>query len=1442
VPIEVGVKFRTDQDGTVSGIRFYKGTGNTGTHTGSLWSSSGTRLATVTFTGETGSGWQQADFASPVTVTADTTYIASYYAPNGRYAADEGYFANSGVTNAPLTALRNGVDGGNGVYRYGSGGGFPNSTFQSTNYWVDLVFSPSGPDTTEPTVTDRQPNSGATAVPVSTTVSATFSESVQQSTITMTLTAGSTVPASTSYNAANRTVTLTPDSNLAASTTYTVNLSGARDSADNPMDPVTWSFTTAAAATGCPCTIWPSTAVPATPAQADNSAVELGVKFRVNQPGYVTGIRFYKGTGNTGTHVGSLWTSGGTKLSSVTFTGETSTGWQEATFGAPVSVNANVTYVASYYAPVGRYALNNNYFANSATTRGPLTALQNGTDGGNGVYKYGASGFPSSTYQSSNYWVDVVFATTANDNTAPTVVARVPAPNSSGVAIGTTVSATFSEPVVGSSVNMELRGPGSTQVPANTAYNSSTQTATLTPNAPLANSSTYTATVSGARDSADNTMSPVSWSFTTAAPPAPPLDQGPGGPIALVTSSGDPYSKYLAEILRTEGLNEFATIDIGSLSTATLAAYDVVVLGEVSVTAAQATTLTTWVNGGGNLIAMRPSSTLSTLLGITAATGTTSNAYLKVDTATAPGAGIVSDTIQYHGAADRYTLSGAQPIATIFSNATTATTFPAVTLRDVGTNGGQAAAFTFDLARSVVQSRQGNPAWAGEERDGQPPIRSDDLFFGGSSTDWINLNKVSIPQADEQQRLFANLIQVMNRDKKPLPRFWYFPRNLKAVVIGTGDDHGRGGTAGRFDQYQANSPANCSASDWTCLRSSSYVYPGSPLTNAQAVSYTNQGFEVGLHPENGCNNFTPSSLATTYADDLAAWQQSYPGISTPKSNRFHCLVWSDWATHPKVELANGMRMDTNYYYWPPSWIQNRPGFMTGSGIPMRFADTDGTMIDVYQATTQMTDESNQAYPFTSDTLLDNALGPKGYYGAFTANMHTDSAIITENNALIASANSRGVPIVSSKQMLDWTDGRNGSSFGAINWNSNTLSFTVGVGTGANGLTGMLPTAGPNGTQLSAITRGGSPVPYTLTTIKGLEYATFTAASGSYSVAYDAPAPLTMAAATAKTEQTADDQTATVAWETNNVSTSKVLLGTSPNQLSESTVQEDSTRRHSLVVDELKPKTTYYYRVASTDVSGKEQILPAPSEAPATFTTAASDKVEPNATSPTVTALPGGTAVLRWTTNEPTTAVVQLGESATKLKERARAIDPIRQHSVVLTDLDPEKTYWLKVESADVAGNEVVSKVITFETPKWGVADQMTASFKRGNVNGAATIDEADLGSITLAGTRTTARKGTFVSGVLDAQAMVDWHMALWHAQVPSGSKLVVSVRTGSTLEPDKSWTDWSTVGSGGQITGSSRYIQYKLKLTSPAGTASPVLYGIGFSNDGVPAQRHGEGG
>ncbi len=140
--IEVGVKFRADYAGYITGIRFYKAAANTGTHTGDLWSSTGTLLATATFTGETTSGWQQVNFSSPVAISANTTYIASYHAPAGHYSATAEGFATSGVDTPPIHFLRNGVDGANGVYAYSSQTTFPANNYGSTSYWVDVVYMP----------------------------------------------------------------------------------------------------------------------------------------------------------------------------------------------------------------------------------------------------------------------------------------------------------------------------------------------------------------------------------------------------------------------------------------------------------------------------------------------------------------------------------------------------------------------------------------------------------------------------------------------------------------------------------------------------------------------------------------------------------------------------------------------------------------------------------------------------------------------------------------------------------------------------------------------------------------------------------------------------------------------------------------------------------------------------------------------------------------------------------------------------------------------------------------------------------------------------------------------------------------------------------------------------------------------------------------------------
>lgn len=139
-PGERGVKFQVSQTGQVQGIRFYKASTNTGLHSGHLWDSSGNLLASVTFTNETASGWQTAYF-SPVTVKPNTTYVASYYSPNGGYSATFNYFTNS-YTSGYITFPSDASSGGNGVYIYSSSPAFPTNPNQAINYWVDILFAP----------------------------------------------------------------------------------------------------------------------------------------------------------------------------------------------------------------------------------------------------------------------------------------------------------------------------------------------------------------------------------------------------------------------------------------------------------------------------------------------------------------------------------------------------------------------------------------------------------------------------------------------------------------------------------------------------------------------------------------------------------------------------------------------------------------------------------------------------------------------------------------------------------------------------------------------------------------------------------------------------------------------------------------------------------------------------------------------------------------------------------------------------------------------------------------------------------------------------------------------------------------------------------------------------------------------------------------------------
>lgn len=924
--VELGVKFVAGVSGVATGVRFYKGPGNTGAHVGHLWSVSGTQLAETTFTGETASGWQNATFATPVSLIAGVTYVASYLAPAGHYAydsspTDPGNLSNS-VTNSAgnLTALASGASGGNGVYMYTTlqTGAFPAKTHSNSNYWVDVLFS-----------------------------------------------AGGTMPPP------------------AASSIYSAGY------------------------------------LPDVPATSDAGPVSLGVQFQSQTAGYISGIRFYKGTGNSGTHIGSLWTAKHTLLAQAAFTSETASGWQDVRFSDMVPVAANTTYIASYFAPLGHYAFTSGGLA-SGLTNAPLVALAGSSaPGGNGIYSYGiVPQVPLNATAGSDYAVDVDFT--------PTYVA-----------------------------------PVSTQ-------------------------------------------------------PAPRGGtQGTGSVLVLTDPVNHFTDNYCGAILQTKGIACAAT-DTGNLTAASvLTPYHTVVLADgAPLTTNQVTLVTNWVNGGGNFVAMRPAANLNTLLGIGARSNILPDAYLKIDNTQAPGLGVDGQTLQYHGVADEHPLNaGTRAVATLYSDATTATTFPAVTIRTSGT--GTASAWLFDLARSVVYTREGNPGLAGQaaaSADSNPRV-SDRFALG-----YLDVTKAAIPQADLQVTLLGNQIETT---QFPVPIKWAFPSYktnanhpnglLKAAFVLTGDDHAASSqTVSRFASETAASPVGCTTAAWTCIRSTSYAYPGA-FSDSSAKPYTDAGFEVSPHVSNNgqcaSNWATQAMLDGIFSTSFSAWQTAYPTISAahpPLTQRFHCYgIWRDYATVAAVEGAHGIQADTNSSCWPNALLNVGQCLFTGSGMPQNIADADGTLTGVTQFATQATDEN----PTTVDqnalnTLVANATGTNGYYGYFTVLAHLDNLAISNQTeaAVLSVAAANDVPVISAAQAQIFWAARAATAVSNPTFGTKTVTFSV-TNPAANLL--VLQPAKYGTKTITGIKVGATTVPFGTQTISGVSYAVFSAVTaGSYVATYN----------------------------------------------------------------------------------------------------------------------------------------------------------------------------------------------------------------------------------------------------------------------------------------------------------------------------------------------------
>jgi hypothetical protein len=471
-PVELGVRFQSDLSGYITGLRFYKAAADSSAHTGSLWAADGSLLASGTFTNETISGWQQLMFATPVPITANTIYIASYHT-SGAYFYTSNYFLNKGIDNGPLHAAQNSFANPNGVYVYSGGGQFPNHSMSASNYWADAVFS-----TTAPSVSTKLSllNSNAApegmfyADPSSVELGVKFRSDTSGfatgirfykdpsdiGTHTGSLwTRGGQLLASGTF--LNETATgwqqLTFDQpvKIDPNTTYigsyhtstgyfgTVGqfqdqgidnapLHALKNGVDGPNSVYVYSgsktfpantyastnysvdVTFATSMTASVSGLYTAAATPAGAALESSGSIELGVKMKSDVPGFIRGIRFYKPEGDSSVHTGSLWTANGQLLATGTFTSETATGWQTLTFQTPVAIAADTVYIASYHTGSG-YLVSFNGPQDLGADNGPLHALRDGADGPSAMFIYGPPGvFPSQTRMMTRYWVDVVFS------------------------------------------------------------------------------------------------------------------------------------------------------------------------------------------------------------------------------------------------------------------------------------------------------------------------------------------------------------------------------------------------------------------------------------------------------------------------------------------------------------------------------------------------------------------------------------------------------------------------------------------------------------------------------------------------------------------------------------------------------------------------------------------------------------------------------------------------------------------------------------------------------------------------------------------------------------------------------------------------------------------------------------------------------------------------
>ena len=1506
-PVELGVKFRAASDGFVSGVRFFKGTGNTGTHTGTLWTAAGQALAAGTFSGESASGWQTLVFPEPIPVIGGTTYVASYYAPNGHYAADSGFFLTEDYVAPPLTAPGAPSGVGNGVYA--DGHGFPTQSYGSTNYWVDVQYSRD--DTTPPTVTRTTPVSNATSVSPSTKPAVTFATTVDPASVTLTLkdASNNVVPGSTAFNPATRTAVFTPSASLAYGATYTASVL-ASSTAGVPMPaPYTWSFTvslTDPLPGICPCTIWPDTATPSVASASDPKSVELGARWTADADGQVTGVRFYKGTLNLGSHTGNLWTSTGALLATVAFTGESSSGWQTAYFTAPVEVAAGTTYIVSYRAPTGGYAVNTGGLATPVDAT-PLHTVAHG-----GTYTYGA-GAPL-TASDDNYWVDLVYM--ASD-AAPTVASSSPSDTATNVNVNATVSATLTGLVQAGTAKLVVKDGSGGTVAGATAWNATTRTVTFTPGGALLVGAVYTATVSGATALSGSQMSPYNFSFNVAGVTACPCTLFDSSAVPGITDSGDPSSVELGVSFKPSadgqitGVRFYKSVQNTGTHTGSLWSATGSLLATGTFTGESA-------SGWQNLVFPGPvavSGGTTYIASYFAASGhyaATSQFFASAWT-NGPLTAAAGNGVYRYGSSSGFPTGsyGATNywVDPIFKTGAPADTTPptVTTVTPLAASTSQPAASTATAtfseavataSLSFTLTAQGGGAVGGTTTyDGASRTAT---FTPSAALTRGTTYNASVTATDAAGNAMASPRTWSFTVAQPDPVAGVCPCGLwtdatqpgsmtdpdaVAVELGAAFSADANGTIGgvRFFKGPENTGTH-TVSLWST--------DGTRLATATATSESSTGWQTVSFP--APVTITPG---VTYVVSYLAPNGKYSATSGAQGSPRDVGPLHTAANAGRYVYGSGFPTNSSsasYLVDPVYTGGAAPADTTPPAITGVNVTTAGSSATV----TWTTDESSTSSVGygTTTSLGSTATGAAGTNHSVTITGLTSGATysyrVTSADASGNAATSPAAPAVPSTFTTADTvpptvSGVTMSGTGTsrtITWTTDesaTTSLAYGTSASSLGSTGT----GASGTSHSVSLTGlaeGTTYYYRVTSADAAGNSTTSPAAPA------APSSFTMADLTAPVVSTVaangSGTSAVVTWTTNETSTSTVAYGTTATSLTSSATGASGTS-HSVTLSGLAPNTRYYYRVTSADPAANSTTSPSTSAAAAQYAPPVAAIVQSSVTdfstgsggyvantaggeviaTPTDgyelagTTLPGGLTSTTLVTGGSTT--VSGGNASVG---GARLVTS--SYSSSGTTFSAEATLlsghilgWASstggqsgVRATFVMGSNGVVTVFANDGRNVNGSLALTGTYSGAHeyrVDWTSTqvlffIDDVQKASASSWSPTSTMRptfvdptndanrllvnwvrrgpysaSSTFVSGVIDAGAVVGWDTLRRDVNAPTGTTVTIQVRSGNTATAGGSgWTGWTTVSATtGSITRSNRYLQYQV-ISTTSGT------------------------